>query len=222
MLSKTSTFAKKSRLLNRGLIFLHGFLGSPEDWKGVVEYLPDFECRLLEYPFKIPEEGIVIGYSMGGRIALAASNPKVLLSVHPGLQNEEEKRVRWEQDQRWAARFTNEPLEEVLKDWYRQPLFETLDISSILERRLQQKGVHLAEILGRESLAHQIFHIPKDAIFLHGEYDLKFKELYRSLHLPSIEIPQVGHAAHLEHPRACAEAITLAISRLVSGVPHRE
>lgn len=193
---------------------MHGFLGSREDWEDVVLHLPDFECCLLDYPFQIPHEGIVVGYSMGGRIALQTAHPKILISTHPGLQSVKEKEIRWQEDQQWIQRFESEPLEKVLKDWYSQPLFKTLDISPIFARRLDQNGKRLAEILSLESLAHQNFTLPSNALFLHGEYDVKYRDLYRFLNLSSLEIPHVGHAAHLEDPQACAAAITLAVSQL--------
>lgn len=199
----------------RRLIFLHGFLGCPQDWEGVIEHLPEFSCEALSYPFQIPPESFVIGYSMGGRIALRSSEPKILLSTHPGLRTAEEKAQRWLQDQQWAERLRQEPLESFLQAWYAQPLFDSLrrhpDFPKILARRAQQNPLELAQMLEQESLSHQDF-AAAQAIFLHGQSDTKFARLYQNLGIPSLEIPHAGHAAHLENPQGCAEAIRQGIN----------
>jgi 2-succinyl-6-hydroxy-2,4-cyclohexadiene-1-carboxylate synthase len=198
--------------------FLHGFLGSPKDWEGVVEHLPQFQCHLLKYPFKVEENTILVGYSMGGRIALRYPNPKIVIAAHPGLCTEEEKKRRWQDDQKWIDRFEHEPLCQVLKEWYDQPLFHRLKSAPCFEevyrRRLQQKGKVLAKILRKESLAHQTFIKPANTLFLYGAHDVKFAQLYLDRKLPCLEIPEVGHAAHLEDPRATAAAILTGLLRL--------
>lgn len=200
------------------IAFLHGFLGSSQDWEGVVQHLPQFRCELLDYPFQVPQNAVLVGYSMGGRIALRYPNPKIVISGHPGLQIQEEKMKRWQDDQQWALRFEQEPLEKVLKEWYDQPLFQSLRGSSSFEevfaRRQKIDGKAAAKILRQESLAHQIATNPSNTLFLYGAYDQKFANLYHSRKLPCQEIPGVGHAAHLEDPQALAEAILAALLRL--------
>ncbi|MGC6247019.1 2-succinyl-6-hydroxy-2,4-cyclohexadiene-1-carboxylate synthase [Bisgaard Taxon 45] len=77
------------------LVFLHGLLGSKEDWQKVIENLPHFSCLTLDLPFHHTVQQIcvsdfeqtcayldqqlqqlgdqpyyLVGYSLGGRIAL--------------------------------------------------------------------------------------------------------------------------------------------------------
>lgn len=199
------------------LVFLHGFLGSPQDWEGVIKHLPEYSCQALSYPFQIPQNSILIGYSMGGRIALKASYPKILLSTHPGLKTPEEKAERWHQDQLWIQKLHQAPLEGFLKAWYAQPLFDSLRthpaFPKVLSRRLKQDPVVIAQMLTQESLAHQEFKL-HEAIFMHGQFDQKYAQLYKHLNIPSLEISDAGHAAHLENPQGCAEAIRQGIKVL--------
>lgn len=190
---------------------MHGFLGSPQDWEGVIRHLPDYDCQALAYPFQVPKNGVLIGYSMGGRIALRSSLPKIVISAHPGLQTTQEKLQRQEQDERWIKKLLKEPLDKFLEEWYAQPLFDSLrthpDFTRILQKRQKQNPQELARILAEESLANQEFSVPSNAVFMHGELDPKYARLYQSLEIPSVQIPSAGHAAHLENPEGCAEAI---------------
>ncbi len=78
---------------------------------------------------------------MGGRIALRSSNPKILLSTHPGLQTPEEKAQRIKHDRKWIQMFEQGSLEEFLKTWYAQPLFDSLRaIQSFLKSFLEDSS----------------------------------------------------------------------------------
>lgn len=196
---------------HRRLVFFHGFLGCPEDWEEVISHFPDHDCKALAYPFEIPKNAVVIGYSMGGRVALRSSCPKILISTHLGLQTDEEKFQRLKHDQEWREKLRKEPLEEFLRAWYAQPLFSTLrshpGFPKLLLRRLKQDPEILAKMLARESLSHQSFTKPVDAFFIHGQLDEKYAKLYQELNISSIAVPNAGHAVHLENPKGCAEAI---------------
>jgi 2-succinyl-6-hydroxy-2,4-cyclohexadiene-1-carboxylate synthase len=147
---------------------------------------------------------------MGGRIALRSPNPKILLSTHPGLQTPEKKAQRLKHDGKWIRLLEQGSLEDFLKTWYAQPLFDSLRnhpvFPEVFSRRLQQDPEVLAQMLSQESLVHQEFSYP-EGIFLHGQLDKKFAQLYRDLKIPSFEIPHAGHAAHLENPKECAKMI---------------
>ena len=145
------------------LVFLHGLLGTKSDWQKVIENLPHFRCLSLDLPFHGENKAVVvedfeqtaqflegqiqslikdepyilIGYSLGGRIAqyyaLQAQVQRgnlqavILEGANLGLQSEQEKQGRLLNDKIWAERFFHEKPETVLEDWYQQPVFSHLN-----------------------------------------------------------------------------------------------
>src|SRR5690606_6539540 len=74
---------------------------------------------------------ILVGYSLGGRIALHALRDSpdlwqaaVIISAHPGLVLEEDRVVRKKADQEWAKRFMHEDWDLLMKSWNSQPVFK--------------------------------------------------------------------------------------------------
>ncbi|MBS0652247.1 MAG: alpha/beta fold hydrolase [Verrucomicrobia bacterium] len=211
------------------LVFLHGFLGAREDWTPMIDKLKrNFFCVALELgPLDAIErtvkqlplhEPAYVGYSMGGRAALQLppTCPSIILSAHTGLDTEQEKKLRWEEDLHWAQMLETQPIRSFLEKWYAQPLFQSLRkqqalFEQILQRRSCQDPVKLASILRQMSLGKQkkitAYH-PK-TLFLFGEEDLKYEQLYAKLPQTVLrkKIPKAGHAIHLENPDACVKAI---------------
>ncbi|MFL1805526.1 2-succinyl-6-hydroxy-2,4-cyclohexadiene-1-carboxylate synthase [Plesiomonas shigelloides] len=170
----------------------------------------------------------LIGYSMGGRIAAyhatqtANGQPPqglrglILEGAHPGLPQEEQCLGRWYHDRRWAERFRREPLADVLRDWYRQPVFADLNPtqrSELQQRRAANDGRALAMMLEGSSLGRQpqmgqpLCDLPLPFHYLCGETDLKFVTLARQHGYPLALIPQAGHNAHYGNPTAYAAQI---------------
>ncbi len=205
----------------RTLYFLHGFSGDPEDWNEVISYLPGEKCFALRYPFQIPSDGILIGYSMGGRIALGSSLPKVILSAHPGFlpvfqksalerspEASEEKAARALRQQQWIQKLKTVSLSQFFEEWYAQPLFISLrahpNFPSILKRRLQQDRQTLIHQLEKHPLGNGSLDLFSSScfipFFIHGALDETYSNLYQRSHISSYEIPRAGHACHLENP----------------------
>lgn len=196
------------------LVFLHGFLGSPQDFIPLCSYLPECTCIALNLPGHNhtpfdPEFVIdlprfhLIGYSLGGRIALQQFRHRAesltLISTHPGLKTEEEKEKRLKTDAMWADRLLKLPIDEFLDRWYDQSVFKPFrpDLSM---RRLHNVQ-DLARALMHYSLAKQKhFEIDHGIV---GERDEKFCALYEN---PTI-IPDAGHMVHLENPKALAQTL---------------
>lgn len=211
------------------LIFLHGFLGALEDWEPMIDKLkrnffcvavelgsPDaIKCTLKQLPLNNPT---YVGYSMGGRAVLQLSPiyPSIILSAHIGLDTEQEKAKRWEEDLRWAQMLETQPIHSFLEQWYAQPLFQSMRnqhdlFEQILKRRSQQDPLKLASLLRQMSLGKQpkvtAYH-PR-TLFLFGEEDLKYEQLYAKLPKTVLKkkISMAGHPIHLENPGECVKAM---------------
>lgn len=185
----------------RTIIGLHGFLGSPSDWNA-------FE-NVIAYPIAAAENfyewaknfnrwveantdgpRTLVGYSMGGRLGLQAllQNPSlwsraVLISTHPGLEDEQEKLARIESDAVWAKRFREDPWELLMDDWERQPIFK----DSIRLNRKDGNREMLARQLECFSLGRQEdFRLRLESInvpiqWVTGSKDVKFEQLAKEV-----------------------------------------
>ncbi len=238
------------------VILLHGFLGSSLDWSDSLAGLEDLaEWVPLDLPghgqdaslptkfedafAKIAAVSVapnqplyLVGYSMGGRIALlwALANPgrvsrMVILSSHTGT---DESASRWMFDQSWANRFSSEPLQTVIHDWYQQPLFTPLRQHSIFEKVLQKRalgnGHSLAAALLAFSVSKQGNLLPKVPLlppthWLFGEFDRSYRDLWcclREKYHQSVKvIPKVGHALLVESPLSVQKSL----SRTIRAAP---
>lgn len=74
-------------------------------------------------------KNVLLGYSMGGRLAFhcLAKNPSVwdaavIVSAHPGLNEEEEKLERLEKDKQWSNLALEKSWAEFWKLWCEQPV----------------------------------------------------------------------------------------------------
>ena len=182
---------------------LHGFLGRPQDWDQI---LPDFQaidlfndiCPFWEWAEKfnasVKTPGILLGYSLGGRLAMHAllNRPElwtgaILVSCHPGLQSPEEKKLRLQHEYRWAERFQSDPWDLLLQDWNQQSVFigdqpkkrEEQDFSRIaLSKALQEWS------LGQqEDLRERLGQLDLPIFWIAGEQDEKYATLTKEAHL---------------------------------------
>lgn len=211
---------------------LHGFLGEPSDWA----FLPDalsIDLTAISSPskgfwkwassfnqmaFKVDAPRILIGYSLGGRLAMHAllENPSlwqgaVLISAHPGLSSPETKKQRLMQDLAWADRFKTEPWEKVMQAWNAQDVFvgDTVPIER-LEKNYNRN--QLSEMLRHWSLGHQedlisrLQALPIPILWVAGQKDTRYVQLYQNYFKPlqtwvapdvSHRVPWQGNAAFM-------------------------
>ena len=240
-------------------VLVHGFTGSSYSWgEHLVDGLASAGCPpvLLDLPghgrnvaarharhfsldsalSAVEDAGHwpagLVGYSMGGRLALhfAARRPDavrrlVLESASPGLETQVERRLRRESDDDLARSIELDGVEAFIDRWERLPLFETQsgvdeDVRSRLRaERLQNSVEGLAGALrglGTGALpslwdALPGIHVP--TLVLVGTLDRKFVSTGERMAaaLPDARLLVVagaGHAVHLERPDAWLEAVT--------------
>ncbi len=165
---------------------------------------------------------ILVGYSMGGRLALHAleKNPTlwsgaVFLSTNPGLSTPQEKQIRIDNDKNWAKRFANEEFSHVLADWNSQSVFK--NSSEPARNRESSNLKKIEQALLDWSLGNQKnFREVKDLwslrqVWAAGEKDTKFSELLKTLptseQLQKWVIEEVSHRLLFEAPQEVAHFI---------------
>lgn len=168
----------------------------------------------------------LLGYSLGGRIALAygAAYPRevqglILESSAYGIGDEEQRALRREQDVRLAQEILDRGIEWFAEHWSSLPLFASQTRlppeirAKIRARRLGNAPHALANtLLGSGQgvfpcLREKIPALSMPILYIHGEQDEKYKGIGREFMdlNPGIKremIPGAGHNVHLEKPAA--------------------
>lgn len=168
-------------------------------------------------------EAVLMGYSMGGRIALYAAfsgffRALILESASPGLADPVEREQRRMSDEALAASIERDGVEAFIDHWEKLPLFAsqyTLPFETreaLRRQRLHNRASGLAQSLrgvgtGVQPPLHArlpTLRIP--VLLIAGELDAKFTVLarYMAQALPHAQlciVPGAGHAVHLERPQ---------------------
>ncbi len=228
-------------------VALHGFTGLGSDYgvlssrlperthcpdlpgHGVSTFSRDNQCAFEDFSrdllLRRSESVGLIGYSLGGRLALHAAlrypgkvRALVLIGATAGLEKEAARRERCAADEGLARMLEEQGLEAFLDYWQSHPLMRTQAVipepwrRQMMERR---RRYHLAEGLATSLRRHGLGVMPPLWSELHtlqcpvlivaGELDEKFTHLGARLAeaIPSVRrvvLPEAGHAAHLENP----------------------
>ena len=193
---------------------LHGAVGMAADWNDLSgrmaalghtvhaldlwSYLDHGECDFEEFARRICEEArgedsppALIGYSLGGRLALHALlkdsrvwGGAMIVSAHPGLQNEGERLLRLSNDREWADKALTAPWSEFLAEWESQGILQGVCMASLADRaqlEVRREAVargFTAWSLGRQAdLTPLLETVERPVIWLSGLRDQKFKNL---------------------------------------------
>jgi len=124
-----------------------------------------------------------------------------IASAHLGLKSDEERQKRIAEDAAWAQSLLESNIDEFLHRWYNRPIFG--GFRPDLTMRRKHNPELLARCLTHHSLGRQPLLSPKNALFVVGERD----EKYRALFPDAVIIPGAAHMVHLENPRAFAQII---------------
>jgi 2-succinyl-6-hydroxy-2,4-cyclohexadiene-1-carboxylate synthase len=240
--------------LETSLVFIHGFLGEPSDWKAAITKIKkrssyfvdlnkDFKIGDLNFQAwpkafkswarrqKIETPIQVIGYSMGGRLALplldeGLINAALVLSSHLGIPDSayKERSERKLSNQKWAEKFATESWDKVIKAWNSQEVFagSTGEEPKRIEHHFDK--FKLAAMLTGFSLSDQkdySYLLKTEQLFyLAGENDQKYAELARKYQrdFPSAKIetvPQSGHRLLFDQPKVVADRIQEYLGELI-------
>ena len=167
-------------------------------------------------------EAILLGYSMGGRIALYTAlsgffRALILESASPGLDSEKEREARRHSDEVLATRIEREGVPTFIDYWEHIPLFASqqqlpLETREALHRqRLHNSARGLANSLRgvgtgvQPQLSASLPDLTLPVLLLAGELDQKFTAIAHTMatQLPHAQVaivPDAGHTIHLEQP----------------------
>ncbi len=184
----------------------HGFLGSPDDFSFLNHkdiYLHDL-YQMTALPV-VHESDTLIGYSMGGRLALELARScryhlkrLVLLSAHPGPSSEEERKDRKEFELKVVEELRNKDRRSFLNWWNALPVFSTDEPITTSEERY----LGSADLFLRHRLSEQDNHIGemkchKDKVlYITGLNDEKYHHLATTVLIPEgidVKFMKSGH-----------------------------
>jgi len=226
---------------NAVLICLHGMFGSLSDFKFLQDHFPDHSLLFIDLPGHgqsdiFPQTSLeqtshdlyallqnmnysevhVLGYSLGGRLALTCHSlyPElfsslILESSHPGLI-EKERSERLKIDYARASRISET---DFFESWYNQTLFYRYNQHPLYNEELQLKCTHDASkyrsamtqlSLGRQAYLWDSINLDTPTTYIYGEMDSKFKRIGGLLKSSCVvqEISSAGHNCHVEQPTA--------------------
>lgn len=208
----------------------HGQSDAPVDpARYTIEHCENDIIAVLEKLEVRPHEAVLLGYSMGGRIALytafsAFFRALILESASPGLADPVEREQRRRSDTILAERIERTGVEAFIDEWEKLPLFASQHNLPVTRRnalraqRLNNRANGLANSLrgvgtGVQPALHERLNtLTLPVLLLAGELDSKFCALarYMAEHLPLARlhiVPEAGHTIHLEQPELFAELV---------------
>lgn len=177
----------------------HGFLGSPVDFKflaGPDVILHDVYA-MEEFP-EISPDDTIIGYSLGGRIALDIADINnynlkklVMINSHPGLSTEKERLFRKNFEVSILQDLKQSSLSDFMQSWNKLPIF-LFDEPIVMDS--PERYRKSAEIFDRYRLSNQKDHLPmimknkNKVLWIIGTLDEKYMDMAREKLIPN-EIP---------------------------------
>lgn len=249
------------------IICLHGFTGCGSDFSIVADHLkrkrpliapnfPDYRsapsnteitwATTLSTLDSIIEETtqgrpcVLVGYSMGGRIALqyALQNQSrlkglVLIGATPGIEEADQKAQRLKQDNELAEKLTDQTIDDFITYWLNQPVLKSQE--AIAEpyrtRMLEERGKlslgslsKYLQALGTGTMPsawHRLNRLAVPTVLVTGEQDFKFTGIAHRIvsQIPGCVhtiIKDSGHSVCFEQPTAFTEHLETFVENLVA------
>jgi 2-succinyl-6-hydroxy-2,4-cyclohexadiene-1-carboxylate synthase len=252
------------------LLLLHGFTGSAGSWRALQQALPSFRTIAVDVighgASDSPDDasrytmagfiadlaalldalGIektaLLGYSMGGRIALrfALAHPErlsalVLESASPGIADAEERRARVRSDVELADRMERDGLEAFVDYWQSIPLWESQkrlpeeQRAALRRQRLTNSVRGLANSLrcmgagADEDVTPRLGELGMPSLLIAGALDVRYAEVVRRMaaatpNAEALVVEGAGHAVHFERPEVFNDSVGAFLRRTVAPV----
>jgi len=222
------------------VLFIPGFMQRGDAWRPVAELLPErypstmldhrehsFEGRLRE--IEQPRAEVLVGYSLGGRLALRAAlrSPEslsalVLVGSTAGIEEGPLRVARAEADEKLASWMEAMPIEDIVGLWERQPLFADQPDSLVDEQRpgrLSQDPRSLALLLRTagqgtlEPVWHGLRSLELPLLAIAGARDDGYSRAAKRIAATAPTgraaiVENAGHAPHLQRPDEVAALLT--------------
>jgi 2-succinyl-6-hydroxy-2,4-cyclohexadiene-1-carboxylate synthase len=233
------------------VVLLHGFAGTQHAWDGVVEHLPaeryrplaldlpghgdqvdaprpiDFDGSVASVLERGPERFALVGYSMGGRIALrvALAAPEriarlVLISATAGIDDDRARARRRDADRLLAREIEQGSIEGFVARWRAQPMFADdppeVGIRAAADQSRNRPDGVAAALRGvgtgeMRPLWGRLGELTMPVTVLAGDRDVKFcllgERIAALLPDSNLLVMPGGHRLPYEDPLAVADAI---------------
>ena len=248
------------------LLLLHGFTGSTRTWDRFREAWPGVEMIAVDLighgqsdapgnaaryrtaqasadlsalldTLALPS-AIVLGYSLGGRIALrwALAQPQrvralILESASPGIADDADRAQRRSSDEALADRIERDGVERFVEYWESLPLWASqarlpqAERAALRAQRLQNRALGLANSLRGMGASvdapvlADLDRLTAPVLLVAGALDSAYCAHAKAMaaRLPNATVsvvPDAGHAVHLERPEEFASAVGAFLARL--------
>jgi len=229
------------------VLFIPGFMQRGDAWRPVAELLPErypsrmldhaehsFEGRMREIREAAPAEPgapgpVLVGYSLGGRLALRAAlrEPEsfagiVTVGSTAGIEEGPMRVQRAEADEKLASWIEAMPMEDVVSLWERQPLFADQSdalVEAQRPSRLSNDPRSLALLLRTagqgvlEPVWHELPALRVPLLAIAGARDDGYTAAAKRIAHTAPDaraaiVEHAGHAAQLQRPDEVARLIT--------------
>jgi len=224
---------------------LHGALGSHLDWQKLAaerilkdrvraldlwQPFPDLEfedwaadwCKTVVTQDQAP---ILLGYSMGGRLALHAAlaspvwRAAIIVSAHTGLTSSAERQQRLVSDQKWLASLKQQSWPDFLAAWDQQSLFDkTPSPFRALHRPTMTRCFQEWSLCNQRDLTPRLTEIRCPVLWVVGEQDSKFRKIGERAvaRLPHAQLkvaPDCGHRVPWDWPQFSTEIAQFLVNK---------
>lgn len=242
------------------ILTFHGFTGSGHDFESLAGRLEE-QCNW--YALNLHQQSdmgavvasvdsflgrtalaeiIILGYSMGGRIALqyALARPErvallILIGVSPGIENDHERELRRKADHELGRLVLQRGTRYFIDNWHRQPLIASqkhkiapLIYAAMMSHRYSLSPEGIASDLVNFGLGVMpncwpfLANLQCQTLLITGAEDKKFHGIASRMQslMPRaqhIEIPASGHAAHLEQTQVVIACLTFWLKKFAKN-----